>query len=351
MSPADPPLRPPGPEQPIGLAGDEVLLGDIPEWDQGELRADTLEFEPVNRRAPKKPKRWRLPVLVVVIAGAAYGGWEILGQELTGPALEEIPLVKAPEGTIKVRPDTPGGIDIPNRDKLVYDRLEKDPPERQAENLLPTPEKPMPAPAPAGEEQAKPAYGGKIENILPAERPTASISPNQPAGVEVAERPAVKVPEPPKPEETPVQLPKIRETAPADDKPKAEPLAQAAISAPEPSAAKPAPVAKPVAPEPKVEAKPEPKPQETASTDGGYSVQLAAVREESAARREWSRLQKRHPDLLGSLSLQVVRADLGNRGIFYRLRAGPISDKDKAAQLCTNLKKQKLGCLVIRPGR
>jgi len=350
VSPADPPSRPTGPYNPIRPAGDEVPLGDIPELDQGELRADTLEFEPVSRRAPKKPKRWRLPVMILIIAGAGYGAWEIWGQELTGPAPEEIPLVKAPEGQIKVRPDTPGGIDIPNRDKLVYDRLEKDPPERQAENLLPTPEKPMPAPAAAAEEQAKPAEGGKVENILPDERPTASISPETPGGVEVAERPAVQVPEPPKPEETPVQLPEIRETVPAEQKSKTDSVAQAAVSAPQKSAAKPAPVAKPVTPEPKAEAKP--KPQETASTDSsGYSVQLAAVREESAARREWSRLQKRHPDLLGSLSLQVVKADLGSRGIFYRLRAGPIRDKDKAAQLCADLKKQKLGCLVIRPGR
>ena len=86
------------------------------------------------------------------------------------------------------------------------------------------------------------------------------------------------------------------------------------------------------------------------TSDGGYSVQLAAVRDESAARGEWRRLRERHAELLGNLSLNVVRADLGPKGIFYRLRAGPLADKATARALCQVLAKKKVGCLVIPPG-
>jgi hypothetical protein len=86
------------------------------------------------------------------------------------------------------------------------------------------------------------------------------------------------------------------------------------------------------------------------TSDGGYSVQLAAVRVESAARGEWRRLRERHAELLGNLSLNVVRADLGPKGIFYRLRAGPLADKATARALCQVLAKKKVGCLVIPPG-
>ena len=56
------------------------------------------------------------------------------------------------------------------------------------------------------------------------------------------------------------------------------------------------------------------------------------------------------PNFLGNLSLNVVRADLGPKGIFYRLRAGPLADKATARALCQVLAKKKVGCLVIPPG-
>ncbi|NBV54237.1 MAG: hypothetical protein EBR79_00785, partial [Proteobacteria bacterium] len=38
----------------------------------------------------------------------------------------EPPLVSAPEEAVKRRPEAPGGMEIPNRDKLVFDLLEND---------------------------------------------------------------------------------------------------------------------------------------------------------------------------------------------------------------------------------
>ncbi len=45
----------------------------------------------------------------------------------------------------------------------------------------------------------------------------------------------------------------------------------------------------------------------------------------------------------------MVRADLGRRGIFYRLRAGPVGDRKAAAAICRTLAKRKLGCMVVKP--
>ena len=53
---------------------------------------------------------------------------------------------------------------------------------------------------------------------------------------------------------------------------------------------------------------------------GDYFVQLASVKSDQSARKEWVRLQKVHAELLGDLALDVQRADLGDRGIFYRIR-------------------------------
>jgi len=79
-------------------------------------------------------------------------------------------------------------------------------------------------------------------------------------------------------------------------------------------------------------------------------VQLAAARSSQGAREEWQRLRTKHLDLLGRLGLTITKADLGaGKGIFYRLRAGPLADEGTARGLCRQLARRRVGCLVIRP--
>jgi len=298
---------------------DEVPLSDIPDLDQGELRTDTLEFEPVRRRTPKKKRGFRLLFMVLALVVIAGGAWAIWGDAITGGNSNEIPIVRAPDGPIKVRPETPGGIDIPNMDKLVYDRLEKKPPERQAETLLPQPEKPLPAPvASTAATSAKPAVPSGPENILQPAPPAKPSSTVEQAALPAPTKPAA----PPAVNTAPPTVADVRAAEP--------PAPAPAPSASTPSAAKPAAT--------------------TASLAKSFQVQLAAVRDEAAAVKEWNRLKSRNAELLGSLRLNVVRADLGSRGIFYRLRAGPIATQAAASQLCQSLAKAKVGCLVVRPG-
>jgi cell division septation protein DedD len=81
---------------------------------------------------------------------------------------------------------------------------------------------------------------------------------------------------------------------------------------------------------------------------GAYFVQLASVKSEEGAGKEWTRLQRAHPDLLGDLDLILQSADLGERGIFYRIRTGPFPNRATAQDMCWQLKAAKLACLVIR---
>ena len=61
-------------------------------------------------------------------------------------------------------------------------------------------------------------------------------------------------------------------------------------------------------------------------------------------------LTSKHLDLLGRLGLTITKADLGaGKGIFYRLRAGPLADEGTARGLCKQLTRRQIGCLVIRP--
>jgi hypothetical protein len=63
------------------------------------------------------------------------------------------------------------------------------------------------------------------------------------------------------------------------------------------------------------------------------------------ARREWDRIRRANTDLLGSVSATAVRADVGEKGVFYRIQTGPIAD---AGRICSELKRRNVGCIIAR---
>ena len=76
-------------------------------------------------------------------------------------------------------------------------------------------------------------------------------------------------------------------------------------------------------------------------------IQLASVGSEAEAGAEKARLLRRYHDLLGELPTAVVRADLGPRGVVYRLQAGPLP-QTQATIICERLKATRAGCLIYK---
>jgi cell division septation protein DedD len=109
----------------------------------------------------------------------------------------------------------------------------------------------------------------------------------------------------------------------------------------------------PQAPPPAAKAAPAPAPAPvpaapaaTAKAGGGWVVQLGAVHSEAEAKTEWTRIKGAHHEL-ADLSPDVVRVDLGAKGVFWRVRGGPL-DEAQARVLCSELTKQGQGCLVAK---
>ena len=116
--------------------------------------SDALEFEPVVHDSSSG--RWTLRAfLLLVLFGVAVISWGLYGDEMIAQFSSNdgnVPLIKAPDGPIKVRPENPGGLKVPNQDKLVYDRIQNDSgvinnSERRIERLLPPPEQPIEKPS------------------------------------------------------------------------------------------------------------------------------------------------------------------------------------------------------------
>jgi cell division septation protein DedD len=79
----------------------------------------------------------------------------------------------------------------------------------------------------------------------------------------------------------------------------------------------------------------------------GIRVQLAAVKNADEAAGEWSRLRKTLGAQLDGLALTVESVDLGTKGIYHRIQAGPFADKAAAAAKCEIIKQMKHDCLVV----
>jgi hypothetical protein len=81
---------------------------------------------------------------------------------------------------------------------------------------------------------------------------------------------------------------------------------------------------------------------------GGYLVQVSSQRNEADAQASYKVLQGKFPSVLGSRSPVIKRADLGEKGVYYRAMVGPFGSPEEASQFCGSLKTAGGQCVVQR---
>jgi hypothetical protein len=271
-----------------------------------------------------------------------------------------VPIIRADKTEFRTRPEQPGGIDIPNQDRLVLQDLGRKQAPLTVASVLPPPEQPMPRPAAAGSDQrgwrlplpAASAGAGVLEILLP--RAGQAAGPVQ--------APAPVVP--------PIAAPD------ASVAPAADPSAPATTAAADPSAPAPSPESAAAAADPiaallngqggttqgwvdpdsgtpmQMAALPTPPsaavpamPAIAAVAGGHFAVQIAAVATPEEAQAEWARFQRRFPELFGTLQLAAPQVSATAR-LGYRVQAVPL-DQATATRLCDALASEKTGCLVV----
>jgi hypothetical protein len=79
---------------------------------------------------------------------------------------------------------------------------------------------------------------------------------------------------------------------------------------------------------------------------GRYVAQLAALQSEAGVDAAWRRYASRAPDLFAQARLDVERADLGQRGVYYRVRAGYFADRENASRFCDRIRQMGQDCIV-----
>ena len=83
------------------------------------------------------------------------------------------------------------------------------------------------------------------------------------------------------------------------------------------------------------------------ASHGPYVAQVAALQSEQAISAAWQRLATRAPDLFSSAHMDVERADLGQRGIYFRIRAGYFADRSNAVRFCDRIRQLGQDCIVV----
>jgi hypothetical protein len=79
---------------------------------------------------------------------------------------------------------------------------------------------------------------------------------------------------------------------------------------------------------------------------GGYAVQVASERSESAAQAAFQMLQAKYPNQLARRAAIIRRADLGAAGTYYRALVGPLTSSEQASRLCGKLKAAGANCII-----
>ena len=239
-------------------------------------------------------------VLIAVLVSALFWGQE--------DDTEETPtVITGNDEPYKERPAEPGGMKIPDQDKMVYERLRSDDMDTNVERLFPEAETPVepvivkkevePVPVMTQEGQILGAPTFVPESAEQMELEVISTRQKAMKMDAVPQKPVVKT--------KPVQ--------PASTK-----ASQGTKVAPSMPAGQ------------------------------TWHVQLISLPSKAGAEKAWPKILKANSSLLSGLPHDIVAAEIKGKGTFYRLRVGSFKTRDEAKSLCDKLKARKQDCTLTK---
>ena len=305
--PEEPELRRP----PLTLGAAEAYDG--PRFDRS---FEPLRGEPL-RAGEEAPSQQRLlfPLIVVLVTLAGFAGVLLYGMNADGPrqGMLEPPTLKAQINVDKIRPDEPGGLQVPNRDVQVLDQTDSGSvPEVVV--LKPVAEEPVPLPEPR---KAGPPDVLPERSPVPVTGNDAVVLPGTLAvpALGIPRRPTAKL----QGREDEV-LAELREAK--DGKPARQRTAAAASVAASPS---------------------------TPTAAGPYLIQLASMQTAEAAGEAWGRISRSYRAQLAGLAHSIQSAEISGSGFRFRVRAGSFPTRTAAQTQCDRLKAAGQACIVVTP--
>ncbi len=326
-------------------------------------------------------QRW-FPLAAVTLGVIVFGSLVAFAyrQGADTSANSTTPLIQADSTSYKEKPVNPGGMDVPFQDAVVFDQLDKTKTADagNVENLLPPPEQPVEsnpkateaappsAPKPeadkgviastnAAEDDSVAAKIAATEATMKAKTGTAEDAATQSETVAQTIANATPVVD-----KTGTAKTTTQQTANVVTSAKADTVVTSKTTTKTVTAAKTpttmddvvktstasTTVAHATTPA-KMNAVAPAAPTPVAKASGGTAkIQLGAFKDESAAKAAWVHLQQQYAPHLNGVTPNYARADLGAKGVFYRVQGVNIS-KTQAQDICQAINASKAGACII----
>lgn len=258
---------------------------------------------------------------------ACIVGWFILAPQYRVESEKDIPVIRRPQTAIRIQPNEPGGMDIPNQDKTVYNIIEKKD-DNGIENLLPPPEAPK-LPVIAAQDETSSVSESPV--IPEAEKIIQKAENTGMTTQEIIQQAETQTVATPKEEIKIVEKVKVAEVKPVE------------IAKPEPQ------------PTPKVENKPIVKAETKPAVDsapkkvapavvGNWQIQLMSSPNKPAVEKAKIDLGKKYK--ISHLPFEIEAAVLDQNKTFYRLKVGAYKTRAEADKLCNDIKALGGTCIV-----
>jgi hypothetical protein len=371
------------PEIPLG-AFDEPAegQGEQPFFHEPEQEGDAefltgepgTEIDEPNERKGRKILMAASGLIGIMALGGALAFAYKIGGDSDIASTGKPPLIQADSRPVKVAPAKPGGKQFPHKNKKIYERLQGEK-SQVVERLVPRQES-VAAAATAALGTAQTAVANTVKSAPPAPvadapagaprkvktltvRPDGTIEPATPrqkvvkapppapenagAGIAMSFPQSASTPPAPPVQAAAPAMPKPLDVTPPPAPAQSAPLRTAAL--PRVPASAPPPVQKPRAPAPQQQTAARPAP---AVSNRSYVVQVAARKSQTDALAAFADIQQKYPKLLSGYRPIIKKADLGSKGVWYRLNVGPVKNKKVASNLCSSLKGAGMRSCIIR---
>lgn len=252
--------------------------------------------------------RWA-PVLGAVAAMALLSGLIVWSYRLGVRDAQDVPVIRAMVGDIRIAPTDPGGLQVEHQDRRVYDAMARVVPAApDTVQLAPPPEALAAEDLPTGR-----LVPETVASAADAPVPAEPLAPAMTEAQGIDDLVAAALAEPGPPGEARSPLPPLRPgRAAAAGTPPPAPVAAASAS--------------PFGP-------------------GTPAIQLGAYLSDEVARTMWRTLAARNGDLLAGRE-PVVDVIVGSTRTLHALRAAPFATMAEAQGLCAALRARSEDCLV-----
>ncbi len=296
----------------------------------GYADADTYGDEFLEEEdEPRRGRRWIFIVAALVGAIGIGGAMAYTYKSIVAPGSGRVPLVKAGDPNVKVRPDNRGDRKLARAEERPVA-----PQESAAEDGGPRKVRTIqivPGAAPAAEEAPGPAPLAGMPGIMldnPQRPPQAQPPPREPPPSRVV------IGRPPQPQ------------PPAAEPEEPPPARKAPMQVVPPVVAKPPPVV--AAPPPAAPRPPRATPAAAPASGVGFVAVLSSQKTRVDALKKFADLQQKHADVLNGKTPDVQEADLSARGLgtMYRLVVGPPGSREAASGICNQLRTAGQDCWV-----